>query len=368
MTPTSRALATAVPVAQAGFGWANARDPFIAAAWAIGLVALTITVGLALQVLAMRARSVRRERRRDAVLAAWRPVLFERVLGGAPPLPAVSRRDEDTVLLLWTQLQDGLRGDARERLNAVGAEIDAHAMARRRLARDAALDRLLGLRTLGYLGCVADYPDVALHLDDARPYLCLAAARALVHIDPARAPGDVLPRLAARGDWPVPLFATVLGEADAREVASRFRALHATVTSEQRVRLLPLLSVLDAAIGDEILRELLANADAPDVLGAALRCVRSAGLLGDVRRLCAHPAWAVRTQAAAALGRVGGPAERDVLLGLLTDSQWWVRYRAAKALASGRFGGREEVTALASGLGDRFARDIVEHALAEDAA
>ena len=360
--------AAAVALAHAPFGPAGISDPFIAAAWVVGLVALAITIALALQVLAMRERSVRRERRRAAVTAAWRPILFERVLGDDSPLPAVARRDEDTFLLLWTQLQDGLRGDARARLNAVAAEVGAPAVARRRLAHDAALDRLLALRTLGYLGLADDYPAVALHLDDRRPYLCLAAARALVHIDPARAVDDVLPRLAERGDWPVPLFATVLGEADAGRLATRFRALHATIGSERRVRLLPLLLILDAAIGDELLGGLLATADDPEVLGAALRCVRSPGLLRDVRRLCAHPSWAVRTQAAAALGRVGGPAERDVLLGLLTDAQWWVRYRAAKALACGRFGARDEIAALADGLRDRFARDIVEHALAEDAA
>jgi HEAT repeat protein len=93
--------------------------------------------------------------------------------------------------------------------------------------------------------------------------------------------------------------------------------------------------------------------------------VRSPALLPQVRRACEHEAWTVRTQGAAALGRIGGMPERDILLRLLRDPQWWVRYRAAQAMTSGRFGSAAEVTALAAGLHDRFARDIVRQALAE---
>jgi HEAT repeat protein len=125
------------------------------------------------------------------------------------------------------------------------------------------------------------------------------------------------------------------------------------------------VGVVDGATADEILGGLLATTDDPEVVAAALKRVESPRLLPHVRRACAHGEWVVRTQAAAALGRVGDRGDRDELLRLLCDRGWWVRYRAAHALLSGRFGPAAEVAEAALALGDRYARDAVTHVLAE---
>jgi HEAT repeat protein len=62
---------------------------------------------------------------------------------------------------------------------------------------------------------------------------------------------------------------------------------------------------------------------------------------------------------------VGEPGDRELLAGLLCDPEWWVRYRAAQALAARPLGTPQDVLALAEASGDRFARDIVRQALAE---
>jgi HEAT repeat protein len=333
--------------------------------WWVGWLAVGLTVALALQVLVMRERIVRRERRRERVFATWRPVLFERLLGGAPALPPLPVGDEEDLLLLWNQLQDGVRGEARGRLNALAEAVGAPAAARRLLARGTALGRLLAIRTLGQLGRAGDYDDVVRYLDERASYLCLAAARALVHIDPRRAPDDVLRRLPERPDWPVSLFATALSEANPERLAAQLRALQGRLPAAELARLLPLTSLLPEQIADGFLGDLLSTSAHPEALCAALRAVRGPALRDQVRRACAHPVWAVRTQAAAALGRIGEPEDLGPLLALLRDPQWWVRYRAAQALTSGRFGSAAEIVALADRLQDRFARDIVAHALAE---
>jgi HEAT repeat protein len=238
-------------------------------------------------------------------------------------------------------------------------------MARRRLARGDALDRLLALRTFGYLARPEDYPEVVRWLDDRRTYLCIAAARALVQMDPHRAPGDLLPRLARRVDWPVALFASTLAGAGPEATARQLREVLRGLPVTPLVRLLPLVTVVDGRTADEILGELLASSSDPEILCAALKRAESPRLLPHVRRACAHPEWAVRTQAAAVLGRVGEKADRQPLLLLLCDPGWWVRYRAAQALLSGRFGTAKEIAALVPGLGDRYAHDILEHVLAE---
>jgi HEAT repeat protein len=341
-------------------------EPFVRLAWTVAAVALGATSLLAIRVVTMRRTGLAQARRREEVLARWRPVLFEGMLGGDPKLPPLLPRDEDTFLLLWNQLQDAVRGDGRVRLAEFAERLGVRDVARARLRRPDALGRLLGLRTLGFLGVPRDYEEVASALDDRKVYLALAAARALVFIDARAAPADVLPRLAMRPEWPVALFATVLAAADPAELAERFALLEPQLSSEQLVRLLPLVSVLEPRASERILEALLLGSGDVEVLAAALKRVRSPSLAAAVRPLARHEAWTVRTQAASALGRVGTPGDRDLLVGMLTDRQWWVRYRAAQSLLSGRFGEPAEVRALATALGDRFARDMVEQVLAEE--
>lgn len=334
-------------------------------ALAAGLVAIGLSVAVAGQVLLMRWTKLRRERRRERFLDTWRPLLYEAALGSAPPAPTLAPRDEASFLLLWNQLQDGLRGPPREGLNQLARAVGARGAALRRLRRGGALSRLLALRTLGYLGQAEDYDRVLAFLDVRPSALCLAAARALAHIDPRRAADEIWGRLGAHPDWPVAQLATVLREADVSRLAEHFVGSATGMPSAELQRLLPLVSLLDERSAGLVVGELLAGTDDPEVLAGALKHVRSAALLPRVARLCGHQAWPVRTQAAAALGRIGGPPERGLLVGLLGDPQWWVRYRAAQSLLGGAFGSRSEIAALAQGLEDRFARDIVTHVLAE---
>jgi HEAT repeat protein len=346
-------------------GFASGPDPLVQAALGAGLLSVVLTVGLALQLLWMRRARIRRERRAERFLEAWRPLVFGAALGEEVSPPPLAAADETTFLLLWNQVQGGLRGPPRAGLNQLARAVGGRAVALRRLRDGDALDRILALRTLGYLGKPADFDRVLAFLDDRRTPLCLAAARALAHIDPARATDAIWARIRSRPDWPLAQLATALEEADTSRLAQALADSARHLPAPELHRLLPLVALLDGPSRDAIVTTVLSSAADPDALAGALRHVRGAALLPRVADLARHPAWPVRTQAAAALGRIGGPGERPALVRMLSDREWWVRYRAAQALLSGRLGGREEIAALARELGDRFARDIVAHVLAE---
>jgi HEAT repeat protein len=345
-------------------GFVGASEPIVRVAWATGLVSAALSAALLVQVLRMRRRLAARKRRREEVFARWRPLLCEVAAGGAPALPAVAPEDEDDFLLLWVQLLDAVRGAAAARLAAAGDALGARELALARIGAGDALRRVLALRTLGHVGRREDWGEALRWLDDPRAYLSLAAARALVHVDPEAAADEIVPRLVARGDWPVPLFAVVLADASRERLSVRMRALCGSLPPRALLRLLPLASLADDGVIHEILAPLLQPAQDPEVLSAALRHVRTPALLPAVRRASLHEVWSVRVQAAAALGRVGEPRDRDRLVQLLRDPEWWVRYRAAQALAA-RFAAPDELVTLAAGLRDRFARDIVSQAMAE---
>jgi len=346
----------------------SAPDPelLVRVALAIGLTSLVLAAGTVLQILAMRRRRLRRQARVDRFLEVWRPRVYEAALGEPPRvLPPLAAEDDVTFLLLWNQVQEGLRGPPRAGLNQLARMVGARVIALRRLDAADPTARLLALRTLGHFGELEDFWRVAAYLDDRSVPIGLAAARALAHIDPARAADVIWPRLLLRRDWPMAQVASMLREVHATAIGAALVRSLPDLAPPELQRLLPLVALMDDARADVVVSTLLATSEDPDNLAGALRHARSPALLDDVIRLAAHPAWPVRTQAAAALGRLGGPPQRALLTRLLGDRQWWVRYRAAQALLAGRFGGREEVAALAGGLTDRFARDMLAHALAE---
>jgi HEAT repeat protein len=110
---------------------------------------------------------------------------------------------------------------------------------------------------------------------------------------------------------------------------------------------------------------LLDAGDHTDVLIGTLRIINDVGLLPQARPHLRHTDWRVRVQAAKLLGRVGEHADVNRLIPLLADAEWWVRYRAAQALAGMPFFSRTELELLRSNLSDRFARDMLSQVLAE---
>jgi hypothetical protein len=75
--------------------------------------------------------------------------------------------------------------------------------------------------------------------------------------------------------------------------------------------------------------------------------------------------WQVRTQIARVLGIAISPGQEHLLISLLSDEVWWVRYRAGRSLARLPFLSTDELWRLRSLLTDQFAQDILDHVVAE---
>lgn len=337
------------------------------AALALGCLALLVTLGLTLQVLAMRALASRRLSAQRATVARWRPLLLGAASGDAVPRPAppLARRERVPLLLLWINMQDGLRGRAHEGLNALAAQMDLPALARRYAARRSGGRRLLGLRTLGHLGRAEDWGQLVALLDDPRSQVSLAAARALLRVNAQRAAPLVLDQFLGRTDWPVPRLGTLLREAGADAIGFALAERLLESLPAQQVRLLPLARVTEAPGRGSVIEALLTVATAPAVLSATLQQVHGPATRARVELLCSHPDWQVRSYAALALGRLGDARERKLLISMLSDREWWVRYRAAQALLELPGTDAVAVAALRVALTDRYARDMVSQVAAE---
>jgi HEAT repeat protein len=109
----------------------------------------------------------------------------------------------------------------------------------------------------------------------------------------------------------------------------------------------------------------LGSSTDPDVLMAALACIEDRSDLPWAVGASEHSEWRVRMAAARAIGRIGNREELPVLLQLLRDPVWWVRYHSAHGLV--RLEGLQphELLALHEGAKDSFAADMLSQALAE---
>jgi HEAT repeat protein len=345
---------------------------------AIFLFALTLL--LLVVVLLMRGALLLRERRRKQFLAVWQPILVNAVDIATSDLPRLARHDLPEFLLLWNHLQESLLDESKDHLNQIGIALSIQRDALRLLRRGNLRERLLAIVTLGQLHERAAWDQLLTIAQREGALLSVAAARALVMIEPTKAVPELIPLLMRRADWPASRVANMLQIAGADVISDQIAnaalkyALEesepnangngkpATDDPAQLVRYLELAYNVAAVPAVRTIAELSRD---PEVLAACLRLFKSAEDLPVVRECLSHEESCVRVQAAAALGRLGEDEDEERLVHLLSDREWWVRYRAAQALAHLPHMREPKLKMIQAAQSDPFARDILAQVMAE---
>ena len=339
-------------------------DTFVTIAMWTGVIALAVTLLLALQIILLRTDLRRHQRREAAVLARWRPLLNAVIVGEAPPLPDLAARERIHFLRLWVHLQGSLRGDATLALNAMARQLGLDEVARRMLARAPRDEVLLATLVLGHLGDRAAWDRLLPLARSPDSALSLTALWALVRVDPDAAANYLTPLFIDRDDWALSHVAGILQQAAAPTAAVLGRILP-YLPQERLPRALRIAEALRVPLPGPVLAGALGSASVPIVI-AGLRSVFTPDTIEEVRQLLGHADWQVRVQAARALGRIGTRDDAPRLTALLGDPQWWVRYRAAQALRELPTLAPGALAALRDSLTDRFARDMLEQVMAEE--
>lgn len=358
-------MAAATTATGYGLAFGTGSELPVQLALLIGLLAIVTAIGVVLQVLWMRWRGQRDTARRERIQEAWRKPLLQASLHERVELPPLRPSEATTVALLWTQLMDSLKGSAYQRLRTAGHYIGLREPARVWVRRSGQRQPLLGLVTLGHLGDAQDWSLVLPWLQHERPALSLAAARALIQLQPEQGLDALLKALPQRPDWPLSTIDTLLRMTGPAVADGPLRALLRAATSAQRVRWLPLMQTMTPQDAQALIDEWLAQPVPAELLAGALAQIRSPAGAPHARRALGHDIWWVRVQAAAALGRVGHRDDAPALLALLSDPQWWVRTRAAESLVTLLLPDQRSLVATWESLKDPFARDILQQAMAQ---
>lgn len=347
-----------------------------AASWWVAWGTLVVIALLLLMLVVLGMANRRETVRQQQFQSRWRPLLMQVALGDAvPSLPALKARDRLRLLKLWVHLQLSLRGQARDRLAALGMQLGLDGLAQRWLRKGHRAEQLLALLVMGYLRHESLRPGLRAPLAHPSSALALHAGWALLCTAPAEEADAVADQLLTRHDLDWVRVSVLMREHRtvlAPRVIRRLQTLgqdapQGTTQDVARslAQALKLAGALRLQLAPEVLQPVLAPGQTPDVLMAALRLVQEGTLADAVRALVTHPAWPVRAQVARTLGRIGQEADVQHLLVLLTDAQWWVRYRAAQALAALPCLPRPRLQVLVEGLSDRYARDMVQQVLVE---
>jgi len=306
---------------------------------AIAAISIYSAVSLLLVgILSLRYIRRNKERRRRAVTETWRPLLTECVAEVPDTLPPLTTRDHLVLLYLWNHCYESIRGDARANLRELARRTGSDRFAKGLLHARLLRRRLLAIVTLGHLQERSIWNDLTAMLQAENAFLSLVAAKALLHIDASAAVPLIIPVISMRKDWS-PLKVVAIFEPAGADIAAEAIAKAACLARpEIGSRLIRHLAATQSRHALPPLRALLQNGSPPDDLLAA--CLFLFGEcsdprdVGTIREHLSHPTWYVRLQAASALGKVGIEDDEAGLIALLNDEHWWVRYRAAEALAN----------------------------------
>ena len=335
-----------------------------AAGVVIGILYLIVVI----QLFRARRRNTARTKREERIEHVWLPILVADSADVPNDLPLLEKRDLIPFLTLWNQLQESFTGDITQRLNDVARRAGVDAKARRMLERRSLPHRLLAVSTLGHLGDRSDLDSwnalvrLTAHRDGL---LSLAAARALTRIDADSALPVILPHIGERDDWSRNYVLAMLMDLGADVVSRPLTDAALQVAPDRAQRLLQYFSVAHVADAAPVVRTLIAQTGEVECLAACLRVFADVDDLATVREYLHHPSWQVRVQAVNVLGRLGATDDYLALLPLLSDPEWWVRYRTAKALCSLPGTNMSRIRHLSTTHDDAFARDMLVHVLAE---
>ncbi len=339
--------------------------PIVEFAFWLGVAVFAMTVLMLTATLIMRRVALRRERIYVAAVALWKPALVAEPAATPAAIPHLTDRDLPGFVRAWNDVHESLRGGTTGNLAKIAREIGLEEQLYRSLRSVTFHDRVMAVIALGHVRSPASFSHVAQYLDDKSPIMSLCAARALLQVDPVRAGPLLVPRIVERSDWSQGSIAAILQESGGDIVSGPLTEATVRAKGEVAYRLIRLLAGVSPASAAPIIRDWLRSPADDHLVSTCLQVMSNQADLDCVRPLLAHPRWHIRMLAATTLGQLGVPGDEQQLIGMLSDNQWWVRYRAARGLLKLRFVGRERLRQIQRTQSDPYARDIITHVLAE---
>ena len=343
----------------------NGAAPIVEFAFWLGVAVAAMTLVMLTVTLTMRRIALRRERIYAAAVARWQLIIVTGYSGAATNIPSLADGERSGFIRVWNDVHESLRGGTTDELARIAREVRLEQHLYRSLQSATFHDQVMAIVALGHVRSRKSFSHIVQYLDDKSPIMSLCAARALMQIDPVRAVPLFVPRIVERSDWSRGSIAAILQESDGAMVSEQLTEATLQASGEVASRLIRLLAGVSPKSAAAIIRDTLRSSAEEQVLSTCLQVISNQADLDCVRPLLSHPRWHIRMQAATTLGRLGVSGDELRLIDMLSDRQWWVRYRAASGLLNLSFVGSGRLRLIQQTQSDAYAQDIITHVLAE---
>ena len=317
----------------------------------------------------MRVSRSFQERHRARLMNTWRIKILH-ALRDETALPNVPARAEvEELLSIWNEYHSLLDGSARERLNEFARRTGLDHAARRMLASHRPKTRLVALTAVANLRDRSFEPELQRFSRDRNSRISFIAVKALVRIDPIEGIPILVHALAERHDWSTAQVAVLLREAGPELHSAPLAGVAMSAPPSHRSRVVRFLEGAQAQDALPAVRRILETSPNEETICACLLVIARFCNPADlelVRSFLHHSSANVRIRAVTALGRICGNDDLDHLVQMLGDREWWVRYRAAQALAWLPGMALSQMHTIQAEHADYMAKDIIDHVLAEE--
>lgn len=330
-----------------------------------GSVAILLLLLLVVQLSLVRIHLMIIEKRKVRVQNVWRKIIGRMLTGELPECPKIERHEIFYVLEEFDYVFGLIRGNEVEALRKGFLSIHLPVSLRKILKSYNVKKRLFALITMGNVRDVESWDLIVNHLSKSQPAISLSAARSLVLINPERAVNEIVPIILNRKDWPWANIAHVLKLAGPKLICKNLSELIFGAAENKQSSLLRLYDVLNCEKEFPVTCKVLSNASEDKVASVCLNISQDPNILYQAREYASHERWHVRMNAAVAIGRFGNEEDVSVLIGLIKDEQWWVRYRAAQALIDMPFVDHVRIQQIRNVLNDKYADDILVQVMNE---
>lgn len=343
----------------------DAAPKMVFAFW-LGVVVVIMTMVMLSIILIMRQLMLRKDRNHDRAVVKWQRILSDVEAGTlADEPPSLHGRDVSGFLEVWNSLHATHSDAGVPALLSVAKSVGLERHLLRILQHGGFHNLVVSIIALGHLRDPRHFSRVSRFIDDKSPIVSLCAARALMQMDQATAVSMFVPQIVRRNDWSQGSIAAILQESGTPQMTRALSQATLQANADVAPRLVRFLAVASPQEAAPVIRTILASEADDHLIATCLQVMTNPDDLDCVRPLLQHPRWHVRMHAASTIGRLGLPGDERLLEQMLSDEQWWVRYRTAQGLLKLPFVGEGQVRRLRDAHADHFARDILDHVLAE---
>lgn len=277
----------------------------------------------------------------------------------------LKRRHIKHFAMLWNYYSFSIKGPDSSFLVDLANKVRLNQWALKKIKSYRTRAQLLAMVTLGNLREKRAEDILKKKCEKSNYLLALTALRSLLRIDPKNNISYFINLIVEKENWPQSQVAQILKETGADIISKPLARAIISARDESKPRLIRLLQLAHAHETFSTLKEVLKNTNNPEVISAAMSILNDPICIVFAKQYLHHEMWFVRVQAARVIGRLGTKQDAKILYPLLSDSHWWVRYRAAEALALLPMMTVSELQSIKESQTDPFAQDIMSQIIAE---